>query len=426
MTERDDKAPDDIDRDYWLTEGYEGYVEGMRHDAGVPYITGRVPPKILEKFTREQLLQELDAAYYTYEGMLGTEARYRKEWEKPSLSVSKAKPAREDFDEFEEVLSGKIRQLRIDRGWSQEDLAEQLEEIGFKMHQTTIAKLESGKRPIRVSEVFALAFIFRLPMEALWSLPTPHEPVPLKRMREEFDRINAELRDAESDLRRTNLTIRELQDHKSELAREMNEAATTAPENRINANLELHLRKLGLPPTNEIAPDRFQSGHLIEYAAQRDRAARAILRVEEVSADVTSTDREELRQAAIESLHEAITDARYALERQWRSGRYAANNRVEVSAPNKETLEQVTRTRILQAQDDLKHATAAEERAYAEFDAVRSEMAKAHTQADREALQDRHEVAEQDYRAAMMRLKLVTDRLRELEGVDTTTPSPKA
>ncbi|MGW4129468.1 helix-turn-helix domain-containing protein [Amycolatopsis japonica] len=417
MTERDDQAHDDADRDFWVTEGYEGYVAGMRQDEGLPYITGRVPPKILKQFTREQLIQELEAAYYTYENILGEETRHRNLWDNPTLEVSKANPTREDFEEYEEVLSSKVRQLRTERGWSQEDLANQLERVGFKMHQTTIAKLESGKRPIRASEVFALAYVFRIPMEALWALPTPREPVPLSKMREEFDEISSELREAESDLRVANMRIRELQEHKYYLAWRMNEAAATAPEERRTANLELHLRKLDLPPVEILTGNGRGSGWLIEYEAQRERVARAILKLEEISAHAgtSSQENEDLRQEALEKLDEAVTDARLTIERHRRSNRLISNAQIEITTSSKELLEEAHRENILIAQDRLKRASAREERTYEQLDRLRNELAKSSNVSEREELQPQLEIAEEDHKSASADLKVATEVLRKLE-----------
>ncbi|MEV6907991.1 helix-turn-helix transcriptional regulator [Amycolatopsis sp. NPDC051071] len=417
MTERDDQVHTDADRDYWATEGYEGYVAGMAQDEGVPYITGRVPLKILKQFTREQLMQELEAAYYTYEGLLGEETRHRNIWDHSSLEVSKAKPTRKDFEEYEEVLSSKIRQLRTDRGWSQEDLANHLERVGFKMHQTTIAKLESGKRPIRASEVFALSYVFRIPMEALWSLPTPGEPAPLSKMREEFDELSSELREAETELRIANMRIRELQEHKHYLAWRMNEAATTTPEDRRTANLELHLRKLDLPPRENLAEGGRDSGWLVEYAAQRDRVARAILKVEEVSAHrgISSDENEVLRRAALDKFSEAVTDARLSLERHRRSQRLIANSKVELTTSDKKLFEHVNRENLLLAQERLKRASVREERAYEKFDRLRNELAKADSDSEREALQPQLEIAEEDYKSAITQLQIATEVLHKME-----------
>jgi transcriptional regulator with XRE-family HTH domain len=56
----------------------------------------------------------------------------------------------------------RFRELRKERGWSQDDLARRMEELGWPMHQTTVAKLEAGKRPIRLNEVAHLAMLYGL------------------------------------------------------------------------------------------------------------------------------------------------------------------------------------------------------------------------------------------------------------------------
>lgn len=52
--------------------------------------------------------------------------------------------------------------MREARGWSQTELAENLAKHGFEYHQTTIGKLESGSRPLRIGELFAMAHVFEV------------------------------------------------------------------------------------------------------------------------------------------------------------------------------------------------------------------------------------------------------------------------
>lgn len=40
--------------------------------------------------------------------------------------------------------------------------------LRFNLHQTTIAKIELGKRPLRVAEMFALSHVFRMPPGAVF------------------------------------------------------------------------------------------------------------------------------------------------------------------------------------------------------------------------------------------------------------------
>lgn len=56
----------------------------------------------------------------------------------------------------------RIQRLREARQRSQGRLVEELVQQGFDMHQTTVAKLEAGKRPLRVAELMALAAIFEI------------------------------------------------------------------------------------------------------------------------------------------------------------------------------------------------------------------------------------------------------------------------
>ncbi|KQR86731.1 hypothetical protein ASF96_10445 [Microbacterium sp. Leaf179] len=69
---------------------------------------------------------------------------------------------------LEARMADKFRMLREERGWSQSELSDRLAEWGFDLHQTSIAKLEKGKRPMRVAEMHALAHVFRMPPGAVF------------------------------------------------------------------------------------------------------------------------------------------------------------------------------------------------------------------------------------------------------------------
>jgi transcriptional regulator with XRE-family HTH domain len=104
---------------------------------------------------------------------------------------------RETALNVEGILGAKIRQLRERAGWSQADLAERLKAVGFEFHQTTVAKMEAGKRPIRVAEVFALGVVFRMPMTALMHLPLKADLPSLS----ELDRQLKEIEDSQQENR---------------------------------------------------------------------------------------------------------------------------------------------------------------------------------------------------------------------------------
>jgi transcriptional regulator with XRE-family HTH domain len=73
--------------------------------------------------------------------------------------------------EHERAFGRNVARLREERDWSQAELARRLTALGFEMHQTTVAKLEAGKRPVRLAEMYALAQVFKLPPSVMFSPP---------------------------------------------------------------------------------------------------------------------------------------------------------------------------------------------------------------------------------------------------------------
>jgi transcriptional regulator with XRE-family HTH domain len=65
--------------------------------------------------------------------------------------------------EGEALVAHNLRILRKTRRLSQEDVAERMGKLGFKLHQTQIAKIENGNRPIRFDEVLGLAKALGVP-----------------------------------------------------------------------------------------------------------------------------------------------------------------------------------------------------------------------------------------------------------------------
>jgi transcriptional regulator with XRE-family HTH domain len=102
--------------------------------------------------------------------------------------------------QLEAKMGAKFRALREERGWSQSEMAEQLGRWGFDLHQTAIAKIEAGKRPIRVAEMYAFAHAFRLPPGAIFylALPVEGERVddPLAALGEDLGRLEATMADS--------------------------------------------------------------------------------------------------------------------------------------------------------------------------------------------------------------------------------------
>ncbi|SIJ65614.1 Helix-turn-helix [Mycobacteroides abscessus subsp. abscessus] len=66
-----------------------------------------------------------------------------------------------------EYLRGKLKAERVQRNWSQADVAKLLSTNGFQMYPTTIAKIEAGDRAVKIEEAIALADLFDITLDAL-------------------------------------------------------------------------------------------------------------------------------------------------------------------------------------------------------------------------------------------------------------------
>jgi transcriptional regulator with XRE-family HTH domain len=65
--------------------------------------------------------------------------------------------------DLEATVAKNVRWLREVRGLSQQQLGADL-----GMHQTTVAKLEAGSKPLRLNEIATIAAYFEVPVESLW------------------------------------------------------------------------------------------------------------------------------------------------------------------------------------------------------------------------------------------------------------------
>src|SRR5258705_8927715 len=60
-----------------------------------------------------------------------------------------------------------VRAERERRGWSQSQVAELLRGKGFRVHTTTIAKIEAGDRAVPIDEASAIADVFGTSLDRL-------------------------------------------------------------------------------------------------------------------------------------------------------------------------------------------------------------------------------------------------------------------
>jgi transcriptional regulator with XRE-family HTH domain len=79
-------------------------------------------------------------------------------------------PVTAGLGDKERQVGQQVQRLRIERGLSQHQLAEQMKPLGpqyEKWRQSTIYKIEHGDRPLRINEMFDLAGVLRVPPEVL-------------------------------------------------------------------------------------------------------------------------------------------------------------------------------------------------------------------------------------------------------------------
>lgn len=72
----------------------------------------------------------------------------------------------------EAIVGRALRQKRVARGWSQEEVARRMEAFGYDFHQTMIAKVEAAQRPLRVRELADFAALYGVEIQELMYPPS--------------------------------------------------------------------------------------------------------------------------------------------------------------------------------------------------------------------------------------------------------------
>lgn len=80
--------------------------------------------------------------------------------------------------EGEALVAHNLKVMRKAARLSQDDVAERMRRLGFKFHQTQIAKIENGTRSIQFDEVIGLAKALNLPAEYFMTqaVANPEDP----------------------------------------------------------------------------------------------------------------------------------------------------------------------------------------------------------------------------------------------------------
>jgi transcriptional regulator with XRE-family HTH domain len=137
------------------------------------------------------------------------------------------------FEQHEKVTGMKVRQLRVERGWTQADLGRKLDGLGWPLDQTTISNLELGRRPIRIAEAAALALAFGIPMAALLYLPVRGEPWSMAEMRTRLQEIDNRIAELERTMQAFATQHADYQFERLRLVQAMNEAAKAGERGEI-------------------------------------------------------------------------------------------------------------------------------------------------------------------------------------------------
>ncbi len=100
----------------------------------------------------------------------------------------------------ERIIGAKFRALREEHGWTQADVSDRLAALGVPLHQTNVAKLEKGRRPLRVAEAFALAQVFGMPPAAVFYMPTDGLTVDMEYATMRLFELDSEARERRQEL----------------------------------------------------------------------------------------------------------------------------------------------------------------------------------------------------------------------------------
>lgn len=83
--------------------------------------------------------------------------------------------AQDEFANYwDEALTAGIKRERQAQGMSQADLAERMTELGYRFHQSTINKIESGERKVTGAEAYGLAEVFLVSVDYLFDYAEAH------------------------------------------------------------------------------------------------------------------------------------------------------------------------------------------------------------------------------------------------------------
>lgn len=95
----------------------------------------------------------------------------------PSVAHSSKKSAAHRDAPVRNVLGGRIRLAREARGWSQADLARELQLYGWDVERSVITKIELRRRCVTDFELMAIAEVLKISLDKLAQGKPPLRPL---------------------------------------------------------------------------------------------------------------------------------------------------------------------------------------------------------------------------------------------------------
>lgn len=121
---------------------------------------------------------------------------------------------RSEGDAYEERFARRLRERRVEKGWTQDTLAQRATEAGAPMIQTTVAKTENNTRAVRIGEAVILASVLEVNLyslvQARWS---DEETSTIEGV---IDRLHEELRELDTALAERSGVLEELEARRKE------------------------------------------------------------------------------------------------------------------------------------------------------------------------------------------------------------------
>lgn len=69
------------------------------------------------------------------------------------------------------MIGGRLRQLRLAKGWSQQTLSNKLEMLAIYVCRGSISRIEDKQRTVTDIELYGLAKVLNVPIESLFEAP---------------------------------------------------------------------------------------------------------------------------------------------------------------------------------------------------------------------------------------------------------------